>query len=523
MAIAREDRKVLDYLSGKELNQGEMLKLLMKRAGIKRNDWHAEAEKRTGRVWESKSRISDMFSGKRPIPMRDIIPMIDALKLSPEETDHYCCEFFRANVPENLQRYISPTRRNKRLLLLNKRNADLEKQRENILIKSTFQKKVVFEPRILSLKEQLSSLKREYFDLLETYKVLRRKNAGSNHFEEFEQAYSDSVRDGIAYEVAVGDLDEPERFEVQAMFSSDASQKLFNAERKKWSLTLHEIIKVVNDFPDRLPQMNCYLTHDADKCLEKSLNEHEHQFFVTGDEQLSCWDWLSLRLRPRSQEYVLGGLFSIWKKQNPSDFEIAQNFYKKFFGDSQTSIMPKIRELKEGVDNPFSAFLREHFRFMFKSCPSLFELIRPEDFPQVIDYSKMEREVFREYFAHLDSGLESRISFLKYYESLSPPLKKQNDIFHKLVPVVATYAFSMTTEVGERTLAWVFELFGSAGEKFESPCSFFISRWDKVSNFESIQKCLKDLSSELISEGESTKVKRVKKALEDFKPRPIEF
>ena len=99
MPNAREDRKVLDYSTGCEVTQGEMLRTLMHRAGIGRNEWHREAEKRTSRNWESKSRISDMFSGKRPIPLRDIIPMIDSLQLSSEETDHYCCEFFRANVP----------------------------------------------------------------------------------------------------------------------------------------------------------------------------------------------------------------------------------------------------------------------------------------------------------------------------------------------------------------------------------------------------------------------------------------
>jgi hypothetical protein len=131
MSGRRNDRKVMDLITGQSLEQNKMLKLLFDRSRLKRNDWHKAAELLAGRSLGSPTKLSDIFKGKdRSLPMRDITPYIQALRLNKSNTDYYISEFFKAYCDENLHQFITKKNGGKESVILNLRILLLEEQLE---------------------------------------------------------------------------------------------------------------------------------------------------------------------------------------------------------------------------------------------------------------------------------------------------------------------------------------------------------------------------------------------------------
>lgn len=115
----RNDRVITDLTTGMELPQHKMLKALFDRSGLKRNDWHERAQQLVGRSLGSPTKLSDIFNGKsRSLPMRDIVPYIQALGMRKSETDYYIAEFFKAYCDENLHQYVQSRSKSQQVLVL---------------------------------------------------------------------------------------------------------------------------------------------------------------------------------------------------------------------------------------------------------------------------------------------------------------------------------------------------------------------------------------------------------------------
>ncbi len=115
----RNDRVITDLTTGMELPQHKMLKALFDRSGLKRNDWHEKAQQLVGRSLGSPTKLSDIFNGKsRSLPMRDIVPYIQALGMRKSETDYYIAEFFKAYCDENLHQYVQSRSKSQQVLVL---------------------------------------------------------------------------------------------------------------------------------------------------------------------------------------------------------------------------------------------------------------------------------------------------------------------------------------------------------------------------------------------------------------------
>lgn len=118
----RNDRKIIDLRSGVEIEQNKMLKLLLERSGLKRNEWHAKAQALVGRSLGSPTKLSDIFNGgARSLPMRDIVPYIQALGMNKEECDYYIGEFFKAYCEESFHQYIRTRSKSKEFIVLEQR------------------------------------------------------------------------------------------------------------------------------------------------------------------------------------------------------------------------------------------------------------------------------------------------------------------------------------------------------------------------------------------------------------------
>lgn len=115
----RNDRVITDLTTGMELPQHKMLKALFDRSGLKRNDWHERAQQLVGRSLGSPTKLSDIFNGKsRSLPMRDIVPYVQALGMRKSETDYYIAEFFKAYCDENLHQYVQSRSKSQQILML---------------------------------------------------------------------------------------------------------------------------------------------------------------------------------------------------------------------------------------------------------------------------------------------------------------------------------------------------------------------------------------------------------------------
>jgi hypothetical protein len=115
----KNDRKIVDLHTGVEMEQNRMLKLLLVRSQLKRNEWHEKAQQLVGRSLGSPTKLSDIFNGQfRSLPMRDIVPYIQALGMRKSETDYYIAEFFKANCDENLHQYVQSRSKSQQILLL---------------------------------------------------------------------------------------------------------------------------------------------------------------------------------------------------------------------------------------------------------------------------------------------------------------------------------------------------------------------------------------------------------------------
>lgn len=119
--MTKNDRKIIDLVSGLEFEQNKMLKMLLKRSNLKRNEWHARAERLVNRSLGSPTKLSDIFKGTRSLPMRDIVPYIQALGMKKTETDYYIGEFFKAYCDENLHQYVSSRSKHQQILALEQR------------------------------------------------------------------------------------------------------------------------------------------------------------------------------------------------------------------------------------------------------------------------------------------------------------------------------------------------------------------------------------------------------------------
>lgn len=105
----------IKYLETSELLlPEELISRLIKASGMKRNELHVRMQKLIPyRSIGSPTRLSDFGSDKstRNLPLRDLVPLFDAIPMKVSHRDYYISELFKAYTDRNLERYISAPRK----------------------------------------------------------------------------------------------------------------------------------------------------------------------------------------------------------------------------------------------------------------------------------------------------------------------------------------------------------------------------------------------------------------------------
>lgn len=508
MAIYRTDRKVLDDTTGDLVRQGEMLKILMKRAGIGRNQWHQKAEGISGPM----SRLSDMFAGRRHVPLKDVVPLIEALNLSPAETDHYCCEYFRTNIPENLERYIDPARKNNnRYRRMLQRISDLQELVSSLHVKLYFAENVNVEQLKDDLKSSNESLRSvtksyrsKYINLL--VKILRSDFSFSKNIDMAERMSLEQDYQAEVNEIKVGQnpdfdnyLKSYDAHYRKIEYSAEKASKKYDEEINAWSKALHEIASLTNTSAELNAQIKCYLPLDVGKQLNAFMNSESINGY--SNDPMESWDWVRLRVNGRSHMYVLVGLFTLWKKSNPIDFQLSEKLCHKFINAPRQDRIELALKVSEKPTISFERYLNEHTKIFSEKYPNLALLLRARDTPDIVNNRLYELSVFEEYFKFMEKGFSSKISFENYYESIEPSFPRSRDVFRELAPILAAHTIKIDMDGSYYALCNVFNDFGDACERFKYPADYVRSEWNKKIDVDELKALVIKLTVNLKKQG----------------------
>ncbi len=513
-------REVFDPLSGLYFPQHKMLKILMERAGLTRKELHQATkgklnEKRTA------SWLSDIFRGdNRHLAMKDIVPVIKALKLKKSDENHYISAFFKAHCDESLHDYIKTYKGDIREKTLKQRIKELEKYIVELTSALYFEQHVKQKTKLKKLEDKINELSSELTD----YKTKARPSApDSKNFNDeeaaliaymdWEQKYGHYIEE-LENRAQFDDpwlerMEECESSEVESRFAyldeiknwRDAFKELSNVDTKQ--IELHDFVKV-------------HLPNGFERKLSIFIEESDIFLSANVDNPLSCWSWLESRLEPRPRKYVLISLLNIWKKNNPSYFYKTDEYYEKYFATSykEQIKLRKHHPLKKA--GSFRQFLSYHYELLRKTCPKLYSLLRSKTDLNVINYSHDEVLAFNLYHTFGSSNLSNYTDFFVFYEghfssAISEPL-----FVHELLAKTICHSPLNIEGRSNLSLSDVFHDYGAAEQSYSDVVSFFLDNMPPDPTADEMQCKAETLAQELIRAGYSKSKENRRKELDEL-------
>lgn len=317
----RNDRTITDLTTGLDWPQHQMLKVLFERSGLKRNDWHQQAQQLVSRSLGSPTKLSDIFNGKsRSLPMRDIVPYIQALGMRKSETDYYIAEFFKAYCDENLHQYVQSRSKSQQILMLEQKLKVKEFEIKRLYRQMTYTK---------VYKKYFSEDKKAFEPIQNSS-----ENLGSNECH----ACVDSYLNFFLDEGYVNYLDNS-RFDIENL-SIDAIDNIINRDNDKL------IDKSLKDSEREQMEEDAYFSR-LDECQHEMLEE----------ELLSSYrQWYLMLTLVIEKNY--DATF-----QSIASFVIPNSFDKQIIEHVENSslhLMPSFRTIYEYVCSKISRFKIEN-------------------------------------------------------------------------------------------------------------------------------------------------------------------
>lgn len=313
--MSRNDRKVIDLYTGIELEQSRMLKLLFERSGLKRNEWHTKAQVLVGRSLGSPTKLSDIFGGTRSMPMRDIVPYIQALEMNKEETDYYIGEFFKAYCEESFHQYIRTRSKPKELMLMEQR---------------------------LSVKD---------FEL----KMLKKKLHKLQHVDVPLAIYEEQLKS----ELKISEMDEfvSSRKNEDLQFKSDSpSSDLKDKSNQKLTQLEHQLEQAAMDCEDDIPEFTTdlegFISDRPDEYHEKEHDLWYEETFVSETDLWVKWFVVLHLLKYRSSDTSMIEQIALYLPERFAETILCSKF------DSVNSEPPQFRTDLEVTAELFSQFKR---------------------------------------------------------------------------------------------------------------------------------------------------------------------
>jgi hypothetical protein len=351
------ERTVFDLETSMFVPQHIMLKILMERAGLTRKQLHLETKGKIN-TNSTASWLSDIFKGdNRHLPMRYIVPVISAMRLTKREEEHYIAEFFKAHCEDNLQPFIKHSRQGLKieslkyqLQLANSEKADLRAQ-------LYYMRNAASESRI-----EKAEVKRLYFEI-----------------EESEESYQRSV--GEFYKAQVG-----------------------------WRAAIFDLLELQNHDTQLFRFVSCALPDNFAEQLIQFLDQEVH---FDPLNPVFSWDWVKQlpALRPRAN--VNASLMEIWKKDNESDWQTWLNFYRKLENASDRKELFNIRRYSTNPKKAFRQFIDTNVNKIRVKHPSLYTKIRAL-------FERDETTVYRHYLNFYKTELSKTVDYFSFHELYFP-------------------------------------------------------------------------------------------------------
>lgn len=118
-------KSIFDPVTKELVSPGTLLKRLIARDGIGRNELHDFLQNSLSRSFGSPTKLSDICADRRQLPLRDLVPLLNSLSLPDGDRDYYTAEFLRAYIEPSLARFVSVPRNDNVLDVLRETNEQL--------------------------------------------------------------------------------------------------------------------------------------------------------------------------------------------------------------------------------------------------------------------------------------------------------------------------------------------------------------------------------------------------------------
>ncbi|MBT1443654.1 hypothetical protein KJI95_03835 [Shewanella sp. JM162201] len=365
--------KIRDLETNRLMSAGELIRTLVKRSGLSRNQVHEEMKRRVGgRSIGAASKLSDIFADRRQLPLRDLVPLFDSIPMKKSERDYYLCELIKAYTDENLARYIkSPSKshiNNQRMLL-----------------------------EIDGLKREIKNYEYLMFmsELKMTSKTIYLENDSLtldelHHFERNDFSYN--------YEEHEKDV--------------RLSEKQLEKYLSMWDDACMELIKTLNN-----PKLMSVIHACMSKNLQFELNSFLRWEFLEPME--STWSWLNHRVSKVSVLELNSRLFSMWMKEFPEAFNKTIELISdvcEYDGYTPKYLSSDYTSWSKNLGFPsFYEYMAERHLLMRQESPTLFVLLNPlaKSFsPYILSaFRRMSLEMLEMYVEHSGSGWMDIIDF----------------------------------------------------------------------------------------------------------------
>lgn len=171
---------IFDIETKEYVTAGTLLKRLMMRAGIGRNEWHALCQSGITRSLGAPTKLSDVFADRRQLPLRDLHPLIKSLNLPLDRQDYYTAELLKSYLGPDLASFISIPASSDILNVFREKIAQLR-------LDLAFAQKAIFEHKRDTKKPQKISEKSSEYNAL--FKVKCQNASAQEMIEQNELAF----------------------------------------------------------------------------------------------------------------------------------------------------------------------------------------------------------------------------------------------------------------------------------------------------------------------------------------------
>ncbi|MCW8107142.1 hypothetical protein OPS25_01320 [Alteromonas ponticola] len=405
--------EVEHYHTGELIEHNVLLKQLTREAGVTRNEWHrliGERAKSEKRSIGQPTKLSEIFSGKRDLPLRDIVFAFEELKLGARETEHYICEYMKAYLPKSTRKFVKPT----------KWNSSNDKLKLQISV----------------LQDQISHLRQRqtfisHFDINNPLHPLSKNKLDLTPLFPIDPTEIDSRHE-------IHDWIDKSRIE---------SQKYHFETIKRWLNVPSELEQLKDDPKLRSLVLYC-IERDITQKLEYLLDESVSSLGSQTPEGI--WSWTRHQPALIPTDLFVARLFNRWKEKFPDEYHFWENRYLEY----QENHYLEDNEVPEGYLG-FAYHLPGIFEQIKKRAPNLYHFFCPIQDSLFIDYSQLESRSFYLHREYLSVMNPNRVSFDEFLASLWPsyadsnrPITDINDVILKSLDDKGTTVFhySVTTE-----------------------------------------------------------------------------